>query len=337
MDKELSNKTPDRAVAPGINAAPASNAGWPWGANKPAPGRRAAVATTIAVLASIGFVVIHFPHLRVPDPTVRMHSDFSPIWYGAKLLAEGRNPYALIGPDMEIQSRWPALYPATAYVLALPLTLLREEVASVVFVFVSSFLLVFGATRHSWHLLPIFASVPFLNATILGQWSMLMTAVVFLPWLAFIACAKPQAGLPAVISSPRRTAIAVGGGILVLAVSLVILPSWPVEWLRLVSHSGQFRAPVMNLRGFGFVILLVLFRWRRPESWMVATMAVLPQAWFPYNWLLLLTLADTYREALVLTILMSVGGLAGEYVVFGMAALKAARVGGAFSAVYHRL
>ncbi|MEO8193385.1 MAG: hypothetical protein ABI681_06010 [Gemmatimonadales bacterium] len=317
-----------------MTQAPASienRVAWPWGTNEPTTRKRVVVAATIAVLMCATFYVIHFVN-QVLDPAQPMHSDFSPVWYGAHALREGQNPYDLIGPGMQIQSRWPALYPATAYVLALPFTLIGEKWASVLFVGVSSFLLVFGATRDSWHRLPMFASVPFLTGIILGQLSVIITAVLFLPWLAVISCAKPQIALPMIITSKQRILIAAVGGAVVLGISLIMLPGWPQQWLGFVRHTPQFRPPIVNFGGF--LILLILLRWRRPETWIIATMAVMPQSWYPYNWIVLLAVPNTYREAMLLTIISSAGGLAGEYAVYGMPRLAMWQVGGAFSVAF---
>jgi hypothetical protein len=161
---------------------------------------------------------------------------------------------------------------------------------------------------------------------------MLMTAVIFLPWLAFLACAKPQTGLPAVIGARLRILMAVAGGIPIFLISLWLLPGWPSSWLKLVRHTTHLRAPVLNFGGF--LIALILLRWRRADAWLVASMALLPQTWFPYNWLMLLALPTTYREACILSIVSSIGGLAGEYAVYGMPPLQAARVGGAFAVAF---
>lgn len=310
---------------------PVESVVWPWGRNNPSKQKRLIVAGIIALLTSTIFYVIHFVNQGPPSASP-MNSDFSLIWYGARLLSHGGNPYELIGPGLQIEHRWNALYPATAYILAIPLTLIGERWASVVFTAISSFLLAFGATRDSWHRLPMFASVAFLTGAILGQLSVLMTAVLFLPWLAVISCAKPQTALPLVITSRRRLLIAVAGGVAVLATSLILLPEWPRQWFRLVQASSHLRPPILSFGGF--LILLALVRWKRAEAWIVVTMALMPQTWYPYNWIVFLALPNTFRQACVLGIVSSIGGLAGEYAVYGMPVAQASSVGGAFSVAF---
>ena len=65
-------------------------------------------------------------------------------------------------------------------------------------------------------------------------------------------------------------------------------------------------APILRLGGP--LIALVLLRWRRREAWLVFTMACVPQSWDWYNVLPLLTVAATYREAYLLSLVSTIGG-----------------------------
>jgi hypothetical protein len=303
---------------------------WPWGTNEPALRTRLAVSVGISVVLCLGFYATHYWNQPF-SPAQPIRSDFSQLWYGAQALLHGKSPYEIIGPGLAVEYRWPATYPATAYLLAIPFTLLSEQWAAELFVGLGSFLLVFGATRRSWHLLPIFASGPFITGLMIGQVSVLITAILFLPSLAFLACVKPQVALPFLITK-RRVMIAIVAGLIALLITLVILPRWPAQWLGRIASMPQFRPPVMRLGGF--LILLVLLRWRRPEAMIVALMAVMPQTWYPYNWLPLLALASTYREACILTIVASVGTVAGEYAVYGLPSNEVVSVGGGYGVAF---
>ena len=236
-------------------------------------------------------------------------SDFSVVWYASSFLARGLDPYALVGPHLQVDLPSPVFYPAPALVAAIPLTFLSPDIAGATFIFLSAALLAFGATRDSWYLLPIFPSLPFLTSARLGQWSIILTAAAFIPALAVLSIAKPQASLPIIMASKKRATwiAAVIGGIVLFAVSFVLLPSWPAEWLRLVRSTEYFRPPIASLPGP--LIALVLLRWRRPEAWLVFISASMPQTWYPYNCLVLLLVASTYREACLLSILSSAGWL----------------------------
>jgi len=276
--------------------------GFPWGDNNPTVGERIVVALVLAVTAAA------LNYFRAAEKGGM--SDFTPLWYGARMLLHGQNPYLLIGPGRLIETPTPLVYPAPAFVSVIPLTFLNFHVAGAVFVFLSTALLAWGITVDGWHRLPIFPSVAFLTSAQLGQWSILMTAALFIPLVAFVAVAKPQASLPIIGStSSRRTVIAaVVGGLILVATSFLLLPDWPREWLKLIGSTDYFTPPI--LRFGGVLVALVLMRWRRREAWLVFIAACLPQTWYPYNGLLLMAVAATYREACVLSLFSSVAWMA---------------------------
>ena len=221
-------------------------------------------------------------------------------------MMSGQDPYQLIGPDKLYHSPYPMYYPATTFVSVAPFALIPSfQLASTAFVFVCTFLLAYGCTAGGWHLLPIFPSIAFLTSATLAQWSIIISAMVFIPALAFLSVAKPHSALPVVLSSERRLsyAAALGGGVGLLLVSVAIMPSWPREWWAMARSSPDFVPPL--LRFAGFAIPVVLLRWRRPESWLVLLSACVPQTWPPYNGLILLTVARTYREASLLSLVSS--------------------------------
>jgi len=274
--------------------------GFPWGSHSPTIKQRIGIAVIIGSLAG----AVHYFR-----PGGYQLSDFSVVWYASSALARGVDPYTLIGPHLQVDLPSPVFYPGPALVAAIPLTLFRVEFAGALFVFLSAAILAFAVTRESWFLLPIFPSLPFLTSARLGQWSILFTAAVFLPSVAAFSIAKPQASLPAIVASTRRTTwlAAIAGGMLLFTVSLILLPSWPVEWFRLIRTTQYFTPPIASI--VGAPIAFVLLRWRRPETWLVFTSACMPQTWYPYNCLILLVVASTYREACALSLLSSAGWL----------------------------
>lgn len=275
--------------------------GFPWAEGMPTVRRRLAVALLIGVAAA----AVHYFRAAEQGGV----SDFTALWHGARFLLEGQNPYPLIGPGRTIGTPSPVYYPVTAFVASLPLTVLPFLWAGTVFIFASAFLLAYGATKDGWHRLPIFPSIAFLTSAQVGQWSILTTAALFIPALAFLTAAKPQAYLPVVAASPERStyvAAAMGAAVLI-AISLLMMPWWPAEWWGLLRTSEYFVAPISRFGGPA--IGLVLLRWRRPEAWLVFIAACLPQTWYPYNGLLLLAIAASYREACALSLVSSAGWL----------------------------
>jgi hypothetical protein len=259
-------------------------------------------------LATAAFAVVYLSALRGS-----IRTDFSLTWFGANALLHGANPYALVGPGMVFDSDWPALYPATAYLLGIPFAFFSEANASAIFVALSTFALAYGSTRNSWHRLPMFASVAFLSSAHLAQWSILFTAALFIPWLSIVFPAKPQLGIAilAGMTSRRTVALAAISTAILLSVSLMLVPTWPMQWLGLIGNADQLVPPL--LRPGGIVLLVVLLKWRRPEAWLVAFVAAMPQTTYPYNLLPLLAIAATYHEACFLSLASSVGAFAVIY------------------------
>jgi hypothetical protein len=206
---------------------------------------------------------------------------------------------------------FPFFYPLTASVVVLPLAWLPELPATFVFVWVSTALLAYAVTRDGWYRLPMFLSSAFVIAARRGQWSPLLSAAYCLPWLAWVLPAKPNIGLAVFssLSSERMVRIAVFGGSLLLLVSLALLPSWPQEWLAKLPEARHTAAPVMQ-RG-GFLVLLALLRWRRPEARMLVALACIPHSMYWYDVLPLMLIPATFRESLVLA-LVSTSGLIVE-------------------------
>jgi hypothetical protein len=127
------------------------------------------------------------------------------------------------------------------------------------------------------------------------QWSPLLAATALLPWLGFVAAAKPNLGLAVVGAHPTRRAVA--AATVALLVSLVLLPRWPLDWVHVLRQGTEshYRVPV-RLPG-GALILLVLLRWRRPEARLVALLGCVPQIVAFYDQLLLLLVPRTARES----------------------------------------
>jgi hypothetical protein len=262
---------------------------------------RAVVATLIAV----GGMMLAYNGFHV-----QKHSDFGAVWFGAQAMLQHRNPYALIGHGLEFD-HWPLLYPAPALVAAIPFAVFSERTATMIFVGISTFALAMGVTRSSWHLLPLFITEPYTSAARLGQWSILLTAALFFPIIAAFSVCKPQSAIPVLFATRRKTAFVatLAGGAALLLVSFILMPRWPEFCLANIRAATGMRAPI-TYRG-GLLVLLALFRWRRPESWLILSMACMPQAWGWYGTLALLTIPATFAESVALAGAIAIGGWIG--------------------------
>jgi hypothetical protein len=196
-------------------------------------------------------------------------SDFELIWVGARALLSGADPYAVVPAT---GTRYPLYYPLTAIVVGLPFAAMPFPWARVLWAVASGAAFAAAALRYGRGLPTALLSANFLNAVIQGQWSPLLIAGAILPAFSWVLAAKPSigAGLYAAFPSGR----AVIGGLALLAISLVLYPTWPVHWaesLRASIHMAPVRSPG------GFILLLAVIRWRRPEARLLAVLACVPQ------------------------------------------------------------
>ena len=275
-----------------------------------APSIRMRIVVALAA-ATFGAVIVNFHYDSGPN----VHTDFGMIWYGARAVLEGRNPYALIGPGREFDYTWKLLYPMPALIAALPLAWLSERLAATLFVSVSAGLLAFGITRSGWHLLPLLVTEAFVSSARLGQPSLIITASLFFPALGFLSAVKPQASLPILFASRSRRIFlyAIAGAVILIAASFLLQPSWVNRWLENLRAAPTMKPPLATPGGI--LILLVLLRWRRPESWLIASLACMPQSVGWYGTLPLLTIPASVGESLVLAGTSALGVYLGGLVV----------------------
>jgi hypothetical protein len=230
-------------------------------------------------------------------------SDIDQVWHGSRALLSGLDPYAVVAVGGAFDIGFPLYYPLPALIVFVPLALLPLEVARLVFVALSTGILAYALTQDGWHRLPIFVSGAYIVAMASVQWSPLLTAAFLLPWLGPVLLLKPNIGLAIGVTSPARGLLAwtVAGGGLVVLLSLTIDPSWPGRWIDLVRTAPHFTPPVL-LPG-GFLVLLALLRWRRPEARLLVAMACTPHTTLTYEALPVLLVARNWKEAVLLSAL----------------------------------
>jgi hypothetical protein len=252
---------------------------------------RIGLSIIIGVACAIGVWII--AQRVMPSLIVK---DFTYPWWAARALLGGGDPYRLIQPD----GPYPFAYPLPAALVAMPVAWLPAPIAGAVFFGLSAAalswaLLADGGIWRLWML----ASVPFAMSLALVQWAPLLIAGALLPALAWVLVCKPTLGLALFAGRPSRAAVI--GGAIVLAVSLLFLPTWPAEWLR---AAGRIEGhPAFVTRPFGWIPLLALLRWRDGDARLVALMACMPQNPFFYDQLPVLLVARTGRSAFALSAL----------------------------------
>lgn len=254
-------------------------------------------------LLAAGVVAARFALGRPPE------RDFDQVWVAARAFWQGKDAYALIGPHRAYDLEWPFLYPLTAAVIIGPLALLPVAVARAAFAGISSALLAFGITRDGYDRLLIFTSVCYLFAVRNGQWSPLLTAAMCMPALAWVYAAKPNIGLAilAADARPRVVKIALVGGLAILLVTVIGAPDWIARWLTAVRQGSVQVAPVLTR--IGWIALLALLRWRRPEARLIVALACVPFTQSVYDYLPLFLVPVGWQETAALSLSSNVSML----------------------------
>jgi len=260
-------------------------------------------------------------------------NDFGPVWYGARALLAGQNPYDVVGPGGAYEWAWPLAYPFPALLAAVPVAALAEQLAAAVFTACSAGVFAYVLTRPRqgearWGPLAGLLSASMWGAVQLAQWSPILSAAAIVPGLGWLLAAKPTIGAALFLAYPRRSTVV--GGLLVLAVSLLVLPGWPIDWLQNTSTLTHLVAPVTILP-FGPLLLLALLKWRRPEARLLAALACVPTTGTVNDTLPLFLIPATAGEAVALALASHVAqawiGSDTEYPSFTIwAATSAARL-----------
>ena len=250
---------------------------------------RVAIAGALALFSAVlSWLVTHRAGFGIPD--------FHWWWVGARALLDGQDPYEA-APRIIGGGIFRLYHPMPAMLITAPFALLRPDVALSLFSALSTGALAFGVTRRSYDRLPLFLSASFAHAAVMGQWSILLSAALFLPWLSFAWAAKPNVGVPLLGTSLSWRSAAAMATLTVL--SLVVMPTWPREWIAQLSGTPHF-SPLRT--GVGAVTILALLRWRRPEARLVALLGVVPQSPYSYEVLPLFLVPQTRAQTYVLVI-----------------------------------
>src|SRR5262245_4111465 len=228
-------------------------------------------------------------------------SDFYLVHSGATAWLAGLDPYAVVGPGKPFNWGFPLAYPFTAVLAAIPFSFFPFQFAQSLFAACGAAL--FGWSiqrdrqwRFAWYAVPSLALVV---AVVYAQWSTwLVTAALVPGWGALLAC-KPTIGAAMwAISMSRRT---LAGAAAFLALSLVLLPSWPASWLATLASVSHMKAPVQYWGGP--LLLLALLKWRRAEARMLGALALVPQTAVVYEALPLFLIPRSHPQAIALCLL----------------------------------
>jgi hypothetical protein len=260
--------------------------------------RRVAISVALGALAAF-LVYLAFRHSTGSG-------DFWRPFMGARALLERTTPYQWFGGS-RFPHEFPDLYPLVASVPLIPLAWLSFPLAAAVFSGISAAVLAFALTSDGYHRLVAFMSLPLIVAIHGGQYVVLMTAAFLIPSLSFFYAAKPTVGASLLVARASKKALiaAVLGGIALFIVSVLLSPAWPMEWIDVVrKNSGHMKPPL--LQPGGFIALVALFKWRRPEARLIFFLSLVPQniAW--YDSVPLVIIPSSLVESVLQSFLISI-------------------------------
>jgi hypothetical protein len=246
---------------------------------------RARVAVSAAIGVASG-VFCWFVMMRLHQDA----ADFRWALHLAQRVLARQNPY-----DTPLEQ-----YPLTAAVFALPFLRVPPEIAAGAFWGISSFLLALGLTRHGYTRLLVFLAYPYWAGLLAVQWSPIIAAAAFFPLLLPATLAKPQVGLPVLLTRMSKR------GLIACAVvgllTLVAMPNWPRLWLG-QAHNYQHFIPLLVLPGP--LVALALIRYRERDAWLLTLSAAMPQRWFFDSFTL--WLIPRSRREIIWTVFLSWG------------------------------
>ena len=262
------------------------------------PRIRLAVAVAVAVLAA------HYAYSLAT--MFAFHRDMGQLWFAAREVLHGRNPYLGIGPGRAFDWPWPLYYPLPAVIAAVPLALFSEPVALGIFAGLSFGLFTWALGEFGpASLLALVSCTTWYTATLVQLSPLLAASFVIAPLSALLAV-KPTTG--AALFAGRPSWWALGGFGALTLIAFVVQPGWIGDWLYALNsrdvlptyHVGHFA--IVQLPG-GFLVLLSLLRWRRPEARLLAVLACVPQTLLPYEAILLFLIPRGWLESGTLVVM----------------------------------
>jgi len=127
-----------------------------------------------------------------------------------------------------------------------------------------------------------------------------MAAALLPPAFRSLAFLKPSIGIASYIYKPNIRAITII--LIVVCLSLLIIPLWPVDWLiAMLSSGNRYISPL--LYPGGFLLLLSLISIKRREGRTLFAMSVVPRHAYWYDGVLLWLMPRNFKHSLALSIL----------------------------------
>jgi hypothetical protein len=271
---------PQTMAEPGM---PAGHTSWRWWP--------AAVSIATAAVSAFWSRQTHGEIFAVP------RSDFALVYASAGAWLNGSNPYAMVGPGLPYDIPFGLVYPFTAVLSAVPFTFSAWPDAA----FCAAGGALFGwaiATKAPLAAYSLFTPA-YIYTVQMSQWSALLTGAALVNGFGFLLASKPTVGLALLVAFWNR--ITLTGCALFVAVSVLLLPSWPFDWIKALPSATHTRAPVTLLAGP--LILLAAVKWREPRARLLLALGAVPHTTELYEALPLFLVPSTHRQAISLAAL----------------------------------
>ncbi|MDQ3697423.1 MAG: hypothetical protein M3373_05290 [Gemmatimonadota bacterium] len=219
-------------------------------------------------------------------------------WEAARVLLAGGDPYQALAGGRPEPFVSPLYYPLPAVLLTTPLAWVPLPLAAACFIALSSGVLAWHVVSREPHRLWLFGSASFVMAVNHAQWAPAILIASYVPWAGALALAKPTIGLAVLAYRPTwRAALS---AVALLGLSFAVMPTWFLGWLDNVRRLDVHHpAPILTMPGF--ILVLAVLRWRRPEARLLLVMACAPQLLMWADQLPLWLVARSKRETMFLS------------------------------------
>ena len=215
--------------------------------------------------------------------------DFELLYAAAVRLLTGETPYPA-------GSQW-LPYPLPAVLFLVPFTAFPVEIARPVFDVLIGWTFAYGLWKYrGTYALVALLSGAYLFALWHGQTTPLMVTASLIPAAGFLLAIRPNTSLALWAARPAWKTLL--GMAAFLAITMLVWPSWPTDWLIAMPLDYSAWLPPI-LRPFGALLLIAALRWNLPEGRLIFATAFLPQTAFPYELVLLALVPATGLEMVV--------------------------------------
>jgi hypothetical protein len=231
-----------------------------------------------------------------PETYAQPRSDFALLYASAWAWLNGLDPYGYAGPGKPYDIPFSLVYPFTAVLSAVPYVYARWPDAA--FVASGAALFAFALLRRTEFRYAWFgvATPAFIYCAQMSQWSAGLIGAALLPWFGWLLACKPTIGAALFAAFPSLRTLGTGG--VFVLVSVILLPSWPAEWISALPSATHTRAPITFWGGP--LIALALWQWRNPRARLLVAMSVVPHTPELYESLPLFLIPSTAPQAALL-------------------------------------